>query len=56
MKIEKRIYKIVMRGKRFDFPVVVSLGFKIREKIFISSSEERVENSDFTRLPSEDEL
>ena len=56
MKIEKRIYKIVMRGKRFDFPVVVSLGFKIREKIFISSSEERVENSDFTQRPSEDEL
>ncbi len=35
MKIEKKIYKIVYKGKRFSFAVHTSEKFSIREKVLV---------------------
>ena len=35
MKIEKRVYKVIFKGKRFSLPVHVSIGVRFRKKILV---------------------
>ncbi len=41
MKIEKRIYKIVHKGKQYSFPVSVFVGVEPRKKVPVRSSNVR---------------